>query len=159
VNLIAFDPGTETGWATGTIEDGVLTVNDHGWEYWWPCGLRIARTLDEKPGSYDEVVFEGWRLTKDLNKVRGLFGSDMPWSQFIGIMKHAASKHGVHVVEQPPAFKTVVNNRMAEYGKWLPASEVEHNRDALRHLIGRAIFGHHVHTIIKSNNERIDLVH
>lgn len=153
MRLIAFDPGEETGWATGTVEDGVLTITDHGWQRWWPCAIRYRRSMEADP--YDETIFEGWRLTQKGARVT--VGSDMPWSQFIGIMKLVAHDHGKPVIEQPPALKRVINTRMLPHKKWLPASEVEHNRDAIRHLVHRAVFEHGVKKIIKANGEEVIL--
>lgn len=150
MRLIAFDPGTETGWAAGEITDGRLTILDHGWLGWWPCALKYARTMDTAP--FDETIFEGWRLTAVGGKT--LRGSDMPWSQFIGVMKYAAHLAGTPTYEQPPAYKSVINTRMDGH-KWLPASDVEHNRDAIRHLVYRAVFHHKVNAITLANGKEV----
>ncbi len=133
--IIAFDPGHQTGWARGVIRDNVLTEVAHGWAPWKDLSLAFYRTMTTDP--YDIVVYESWLLR--MTAAKELLGSDMQPSQGIGVIRFCCwlaqeAGHFVDIVVQSPAQKKVADALMAKYGRTLPRSEVEHNRDALRHL-------------------------
>lgn len=132
MRIIAFDPGEETGWAHGYIKDSVLHIVDHGWTPWVECCYRFAKTqMGENP--FEVVIYETWnlRLPKEL------YGSDMPSSQCIGQIKAAATwfKPAAMLVRSAPANKPVADSFMRKLAVSLPTSPVEHNRDAVRHLV------------------------
>lgn len=133
--IIAFDPGHETGWARGVIEDGALTDVHHGWAPWKALSLAFHRTMTDDP--YDIVVYESWLLRASAAKA--LLGSDMQPSQGIGAIRLCCwlaqeGGHPVEIVVQHPKHKTPADALIKYHGLTLPSSEVEHNRDALRHL-------------------------
>lgn len=134
VRILAVDPGLDTGWAEGEITDGGLHVIRHGWTKWkpWARALHDKLTQDEqKP--YDVIVYETWKLTSQGAKT--LLGSDMQSSQCIGCIWLAwdRSPHTIKLANQAPAIKNTIDKWMGGTG-YLPSSDVEHNRDALRHL-------------------------
>lgn len=143
LSIISFDPGEQTGYATGVVEDGSLRVTSYGYDPWKVVLMRFARALLDKP-EYDQVVYESWRLRADVMKK--LVGSDLQSSQFIGGMKlmvWLAQSHGhtVNLFTNEPGNKTSIDGWMAAAGKgnYLPTSDKEHPRDALRHLYYHAI--------------------
>ena len=127
--VLAIDPGIDTGWAEGRIEDKQVIVDRHGWTPW----RKFCSALDDKRADwpFDLVVYEKWALTKHGATV--LLGSDMQSSQCIGCIWLCASKVGCPIVVQPPAIKNTVDKWMGGTG-YLPESDVDHNRDAIRHL-------------------------
>ena len=137
MRVIAIDPGVDTGWAYGTIEDGAVDIKRHGWDPWRAFCLRFydrMQNFDQE--GCDVIVMEDWRLTK-----RGpatLLGSDLPSSQALGAIRLAydlarRAGHRVQLVTQMPATKNVVDGWMGGTG-YLPSSDVDHNRDAVRHF-------------------------
>ena len=139
MRVISFDPGEQTGVAVGVIEDGRVVVEHHGWDRWVDAAYRYKRGADD----FDHCVYESWLLTK--RGAKNLLGSDMPWSQFIGMMKMISWDHGTDLTRQEPADKYWLDAVMGGTD-YLPKSEVEHNRDALRHLFIYAIRNHGVAT-------------
>lgn len=138
--IIAIDPGHETGWATGVIEDREFHLERHAWHPWKHFALGFHKRMMEDP--YDIVVYESWILR--AKEAKSLVGSDMQSSQAIGAMKLSvwlAQQAGarVELVTQHPANKTPANAWIEKFGLWLPKSEVEHNRDAIRHLYFYAV--------------------
>lgn len=136
MKIMAIDPGENTGWATGVIEDGKLEVLSHGYTPWQEFVIQFAeRMLEDKP-PYDMVVYESWRLRR--SSAMDLVGSDLQSSQCIGGIKLAvwlANKNGHHVRirNQEPAIKNVIDSMKG--GKdYLPKSDKEHPRDAVRHM-------------------------
>lgn len=131
MRILAIDPGIDTGWAEGTIKDSQVEVTRHGWTPW----RAFTRSLDEKslgPGlEFDVIVYEWWRLTEKGAKV--LIGSDMQSSQCIGAIWKVADRDKIKLVSQPPAIKNTVDKWMGGTG-YLPKSDVDHNKDAIRHL-------------------------
>lgn len=135
MRIIALDPGVSTGWAYGEVKDGKLEVTNHGWDHWDTFALKLHERMSEKH-EWDVMVYETWRLTR--RGADNLLGSDLQPSQAIGAYKMCAwlsskSGHDVQIVGQEPAIKDVVDGWMGGTA-YLPTSEVEHNRDALRHL-------------------------
>lgn len=152
--IIAFDPGEQTGYATGFVDetDGrpYLYVTGAGYAPWKVVLLQYARSMlgeHDKPSSfprYRDTVYESWRLRGDA--AMSLIGSDLQSSQFIGGMKlvvwrlqQAGQIAELHTNE--PGNKPSIDGWMkaAGMGDYLPSSPVEHNRDALRHLHFHAI--------------------
>ncbi len=134
--IIALDPGHQTGWARGVIRDNVLTDVVHGWSPWKDLSLALHKTMTgESP--YDIVIYETWLLR--ASSAKELLGSDMQSSQGIGCIRMCCwlaqlNGHHVQIETQSPAQKKVADALLAKHGVTLPRSEVEHNRDALRHL-------------------------
>lgn len=130
--LIAFDPGELTGWATGTLHEGELSVVAFGYHPWKQVAVRFWRSMADQP--YDVVIYESWRLTKTGQKF--LLGSDMQSSQFIGAMKLACWTAVVvpEMVTQEPAHKSVIDGWMGTDHLPVDSEGKDHARDALRHL-------------------------
>lgn len=146
IRIIAFDPGEATGWATGTVEDGHLHVTDYGYDPWKTVLMRFeGQMLETEAPLYDHVVYESWRLRKD--KMKTLVGSDMQSSKFIGGMMlvvwilQLRRHRPVQLFTNEPGNKTSINGWMKAAGKgdYLPSSDKEHPRDAVRHLYFHAI--------------------
>lgn len=135
-SVLALDPGEMAGWARGRIEDGALRVDAFGYDPWKVLSLAVYHRMTG-PEPYDVVVYEAWRLQKA--KALSLVGSDMQSSQCIGCIKLScwlAGQNGnaVTLVNQEPAIKNVIDS-MKGGTDYLPErQEVEHYRDALRHL-------------------------
>ena len=127
-HILAIDPGHETGWARGMILNDRLTVTGHGWTPWKEFVMALYNTKEE----YDTIVYESWRLR--AAEARSLIGSDLQSSQAIGAIKLVAWTRGIKLVTQEPSDKSTANRWIAAAGITLPKSDVEHNRDALRHL-------------------------
>lgn len=134
-SVIAIDPGEMTGWARGVIDDGVCEVNAHGYTPWQEFVVALHdRMTGDAP--YDVVVYESWRLRR--SSALELVGSDLQSSQCIGAIKLScwlAQKGGraVRVRNQEPAIKNVID-AMKGGTDYLPKSDKEHNRDAVRHF-------------------------
>ena len=135
MRVISFDPGEQTGVAVGTIEVPDLRIESFGWDRWLDAAYRFRRGAT----GFDHCVYESWRLTKRGAKT--LLGSDMPWSQFIGMMKMVCLDHEIPMSTQPPADKYWLDDLMGNTD-YLPKGSVEHHRDALRHLIKYALLEH-----------------
>lgn len=136
MKIIAIDPGEMTGWARGTIEDGVVNIEANGYTPWQDFVIAFDERMSEDQPPYDTVVYESWRLRK--SSAMELIGSDLQSSQCIGAIKLAvwrAQKDG-HVVRmrnQEPAIKNVID-AMKGGTEYLPKSDKEHGKDAVRHL-------------------------
>lgn len=134
--VIAIDPGEMTGWARGYIEDSELVIESNGYTPWTEFVITFADRMAEDPPPYQTVVYESWRLRK--SSAMDLVGSDLQSSQCIGAIKLAcwlAQKRGhfVRVRNQEPAIKNVIDSMKG--GKdYLPKSDKEHPKDAVRHL-------------------------
>lgn len=135
MRIIAIDPGEMTGWARGTIEDGVVNIEAQGYTPWQDFVIAFH---DRMTGTdpYDVVVYESWRLRK--SSAMELIGSDLQSSQCIGGIKLAcwiAQKAGkvVRVRNQEPAIKNVID-AMKGGTEYLPKSDKEHGKDAVRHF-------------------------
>ena len=127
--ILAIDPGIETGYAVGRINGkGKLDVLKHGWMPW----KEFVVSLHNSTVDYDTFVYESWRLR--AKEARSLIGSDLQSSQCIGAIKLVAWTRGIRLVTQEPSDKPTANKWIAAAGIDLPRSEVDHNRDALRHL-------------------------
>jgi hypothetical protein len=149
--IIALDPGEQTGWATGYTEeqeDGThLIVADYGYGPWKSV---LMRFMSDQIGYvngplYGQVVYESWRLRADVMKK--LVGSDLQSSQFIGGMKATVwwvqtkmlKPCSLHTNE--PGNKPAIDGWMDKAGKgdYLPHTDKEHPRDAVRHLCFHAV--------------------
>lgn len=135
--IISLDPGVSTGWAIGHVKDGEVVVEKHGWDPWRAFALRFYdRMMNFEKEGFDVIVMEDWRLTK--RGAATLLGSDLPSSQCLGAIRLSydlarRAGHAVRLVTQAPAHKYVVDSWMGGT-EYLPSSDVEHNRDAIRHL-------------------------
>lgn len=147
ISIIAFDPGETTGYATGTVEDGTLRVTSYGDDPWKLVLLRFVRSMLGHDGpAYDRVVYESWRLQPD--KAHKMIGSDMQSSQFIGGVKavvwwcQTGLQKVVTLHTNEPGNKPSVDGWMAKAGDpdYLPRTDKEHPRDAVRHLYYDAIY-------------------
>lgn len=137
MRVIAFDPGEQTGVAAGVIEGDTLTIKHFGWDRWRDAAYKFRAGAS----NYDHCVYESWKLT--ARGAKTLKGSDMPWSQFIGMMKMICWDNEINMSVQDPAEKYVIDARMGSLD-YLPKGSVEHHRDALRHLIKFAVEKHGV---------------
>jgi len=158
INIIAFDPGEQTGWARGYVTQAAtphLHVEAAGWDAWKAVLLAYAKSMlgEQWPPllgggitepTYQHTVYESWRVRPDA--AQSLIGSDLQSSQFIGGMKlcvwrcqQAGRVAELHTNE--PGNKPSIDGWMekAGMGDYLPSSQVDHNRDALRHLYFHAI--------------------
>jgi hypothetical protein len=134
--IIAIDPGQTTGWASGVIEDKKLVDIKHGYDRWKDWALRFHDVMIHGE-HFNIVVYESWLLRR--SSALQLVGSDMQSSQCIGAFKMSCwlaqdSGLGVDIVTQHPKDKSEANIRMEVAGIQMPKSDVEHDRDALRHL-------------------------
>lgn len=136
MRVFACDPGEQTGYATGEIEDGVLTLRSWGYAHWKDVAVRLhQRQMSDDP--YDVIVYEAWRLR--AANAKQLTGSDLQPVQAIGALKLSAWLSGAQIISQEPAIKPIVDKQMG--GKaYLPGRDgAEHHRDAVRHLVHAAI--------------------
>jgi hypothetical protein len=146
ISIIAFDPGEMTGYATGTVEDGVLRTTSYGYDPWKVVLLRFMRHMLDKAPRYDHVVYESWRLRPD--KAREVIGSDMQSSQFIGGMKatvwwcQTALAKAIQLHTNEPGNKPSIDGWMAAAGNpnYLPKADKDHPKDAVRHLYYHAVY-------------------
>lgn len=134
--IIALDPGDSTGWATGRVTDGRMDVTAWGYGAWKDVALRLWRAQESKD-PYSHIVYEAWRLR--AGHERAFIGSAMPSVQMVGQIKACAwwAPIQVRLTSQEPAIKPVIDKQMHKWlgnPDYLPSSEVEHDRDALRHL-------------------------
>ena len=112
--VLALDPGDRVGWARVAIDDNGLWHNlDHGITDLKECALKVAEVLDVAAGyngyddgcgphtEYDLVIIERWSLFARFAKK--LVGSEMPSSQFVGMVKLACWLSGTPFVMQAPS--------------------------------------------------------
>lgn len=151
MRIIAFDPGEQTGYATGHLLDKALVIDSHGWDRWLQSAYNFRAGAETNP--FDHCVYESWKLTP--RGAKNLVGSDMPWSQFIGIMKIVCYDHNIPLSHQEPAAKYWLDDVMGGTS-YLPKSDVEHNRDALRHLIIYGIKRHKI-AAVEYNNRVVEV--
>jgi hypothetical protein len=139
--VIAFDPGTTTGWATGVISGGRLEVLDYGYAQWKEVALTYDRRQRQDPAldlslvktpPFDVMVYESFYLRK--SSALQLVGSDFPVVKFIGGVLVTSWATNTKVQVQHPSDKPTIDQVMGGAAAYLPRSEVEHDRDALRHL-------------------------
>lgn len=112
-----------------------LVVTGSGYDPWKDFGLTLWQAQNgETP--YDFIIYEAWRLRGQ--NAKALTGSDLQPVQCVGQIKAAAwwVRTPAQLVSQEPAIKPVIDKQMAALGapSYLPRSQVEHDRDALRHL-------------------------
>jgi hypothetical protein len=134
MNAIALDPGITTGYAQGSINDGVMTVVsgqskfNHA-ELW-------QLLLDAHP---DYIIFESFEFRHGIHKRHG---AEMYPRELIGVVLMFGETQGCEVVKQQPmkdSPTTFFNNkRLKELGMYKPAQD--HGNDALRHLLYWAKF-------------------
>lgn len=146
MRIISIDPGETAGWATCTLgEDYVgpgetgLVVRDlvHDSTPMLAFWRGYDKAMKDPERRFQVTIYESWKLTRHGAKV--LVGSDMRSSQLIGMIRASylqAKDAGATLdplIHVPPAAKSVVD---AWFGgpDYLPVSDVDHNRDALRHL-------------------------
>jgi hypothetical protein len=133
LRAIAIDPGERTGWAVGTVppdEPPRLLIESQGVN----TIKTFAKTLGEKIGDYDVVIYETWRLRPDM--ARKMVGNDFQPSQLIGIIRYLCWIHpDVKIVSQGPNVKATGEKVMPEYiRERFARSSEQHDKDALMHL-------------------------
>lgn len=134
--IIALDPGDMTGWATARVNGRCLSVTGSGYGPWKEIGLKLWRA-QSSPDPFTHIVYEAWRLRPGHE--RSFIGSAIPSIQMVGQIKASAwwAPVDVALASQEPNIKPVIDKQMARWRghpDYLPSSEVEHDRDALRHL-------------------------
>ncbi len=141
IRVLAIDPGERCGWATGTIADAGLEVQDHGISFLKDMALAVHRAvvLEDR---YDVVIYETFRLTHKGARVS--VGSDLQTSQVIGMIRLSAWLNPrVQLVPQTPGDKTTARLSLRNPGgedilarlDKLPKSHDDgHDGDALLHL-------------------------
>lgn len=129
--VIAFDPGEQTGWAFADLSPAGIENLKFGYSPWKVAVSELLRAqLGENP--FDAVVYESWRLRS--TKAKELVGSDLQSSQCIGGIKLAAWHSNAFLISSEPSNKPVIDQMMGGT-EYLPArDQVEHYRDAVRHL-------------------------
>ena len=146
--IIAIDPGEMTGWAIGylagapLVEGGdfqpydpeghkFLIVEQYGYDPWKGFVMNFANVMEgENP--FDIVVYESFRIRATAAKA--LTGSDVPTAQCIGAIKLSAWRGGAKLVTSEPSNKPVIDRQMGGT-EYLPRrDQVEHYRDAVRHI-------------------------
>lgn len=136
MRVIGIDPGEQTGFAMGRIIDGVLIIEEYGWLPWVQFCYKLFNTqIGDNP--FQVIVYESWRLRKP----KELYGSDLQSVQCVGQIKACAQwpeKHAILVTNEP-AYKPVADGFMKHYDITLPTGDVEHHRDAIRHLVHYAV--------------------
>lgn len=139
MRVIAIDPGVTTGWAIGEVDAavGTLEVLQSGYTPWREFALMLHDAMTDDARRFQVVVYETWLLYR--KNAMDLVGSRMESSQCVGCIWMATELarregHRVTLLDQPAAFKKVIDGRMGGPDAYLPKSDVEHDRDALRHL-------------------------
>ena len=139
MRVMAIDPGVTTGWAIGNYDAATktLAVEASGYTPWREFAVMIFEAMQDPERRFDHVVYETWRLYKTHAMTQ--VGSDMPSSQCVGCIWLAVEManrggHRCTISDQPAAYKKVIDARMGGPETYLPKSEVDHDRDALRHL-------------------------
>ncbi len=111
---------------------------------WKDFLLRFYKT-QQGDNPFNIVVYEAWRLR--ASKAKSLTGSDMQSVQCVGGLKLISWVTGVTTLHtQEPAIKPIADKYMAAFGHpdYLPDSDAEHPKDAVRHLWYYAITKHEV---------------
>ena len=132
MRIVAIDPGEQTGYAFGRVLGKSLVIEDYGWLPWMQFCYRLFNTQNgDDP--FKVIVYESWRLKKP----KELYGSDLQSVQCVGQIKACAHwvKPSAILVTNEPSYKPVADGYMLKYGIELPTGEVEHHRDAVRHLV------------------------
>ena len=99
-NILAFDPGGQTGWAylsDGKIEAGSFKLWDDVW--------KIINLYAAVRGDVEAVVIESFILRR--GKALALSGSSLETVQVIGYIKAVSDYYGHSYVEQQPACKSI----------------------------------------------------
>lgn len=138
VLVAAFDPGEQTGWAYAHVDDNGLHNLSFGYDPWKVVAARVLnRQLGDNP--FEVVVYESFRLRAP--NAKQLVGSDFQTPQCIGALKVAAWHSGALLVTSEPSNKPVIDAAMGGPEQYLPKRhQVEHYRDAVRHLYWYALF-------------------
>lgn len=153
MRVLAVDPGERIGWCTADVSPALtatttrpaelaqLHVVDHGISYLKDMALAVHLGVVVE-GKYDVVVCESWRLSAKGARVS--IGSDMPSSQFVGMVRLCCWVAGVPFVEQGPAAMSTARRTFDNHPSGaairdiiatLPAAHDErHNESALLHL-------------------------
>ncbi|MCW0193379.1 MAG: hypothetical protein OJJ55_19015 [Rhodococcus sp.] len=143
--IIAIDPGEMTGWAIGRIqtyecdsdEPKQLLCEQFGYDPWKKFVMNLD-TVQLGDSPFDIIVYESFRIRSTAAKA--LIGSDVPTAQCIGAIKLAAWRSGAKLVTSEPSNKPVIDRQMGGAEEYLPKrDQVEHYRDAVRHLHWYAI--------------------
>lgn len=148
MRVIAIDPGEMTGWAIGTLyreplteggefrpwsEDGkpFLVVTQYGYDPWKGFVMNYDKVMSgDNP--FDVVVYESFRIRATAAKA--LTGSDVPTAQCIGAIKLGAWRNNARLVTSEPSNKPVIDRQMGGTDYLPKRDQVEHYRDAVRHI-------------------------
>ena len=142
MRILALDPGVTVGWATGTLHlpsKGVEGVADleYGTTPMKEFMIHYSSRLREEEPPYDVIVYESWLLRR--KEALSLVGSDLPSSQVIGVIRNEvwmANRRPIRPIglhRQHPQDKRSIDAHMGGTA-YLPKSDVDHARDAIRHL-------------------------
>lgn len=105
---------------------------------------QVQRGLVEGEDPFDIIVYESWRMR--AANAKGLIGSDFPSVQCIGAIKLSAWASGAKLVTSEPSNKPVIDRQMGGADAYLPKrDQVEHYRDAVRHLYWYAVNKEGIH--------------
>lgn len=141
--IIAIDPGEMTGWAIGKVYDSwtddvngkerpaSLLVEQYGYDPWKGFVMNFANVM-EGGNPFDIVVYESFRIRATAAKA--LTGSDVPTAQCIGAIKLSAWRSGAGIVTSEPSNKPVIDRQMGGTDYLPRRDQVEHYRDAVRHI-------------------------
>lgn len=133
MKLLAIDPGEKVGWAVVIASPDTFNVASYGITPLKDFALKLGDVY----GSYDEVVYEQWRLRP--SKARVLSGNDMQPSQLVGMIRYIGwLSPNVKLVGQAPSIMTTARKTMNDEVRALvegaPATHDEaHYADALLH--------------------------
>jgi len=137
--IIAIDPGEMTGWAAGYLIEAnslegtprQLEVAKFDYSPWKSFVMQFdAEMRGDNP--FDIVVYESFRIRATAAKA--LTGSDVPTAQCIGAIKLAAWRAGSQLVTSEPSHKPVIDRQMGGTDYLPKRDQVEHYRDAVRHI-------------------------
>lgn len=156
MRVLALDPGKLVGWAHADIdEQGRWHDVEHGIHELKESALWIADEQRHEPpnidgdglpakwSTFDVIVYEDWRLYR--NHAEDYIGSDMPYSQYIGMVRLIGWLSATKVVSYGADKKTFFLKSMASLRPELYAKverglkrrhDDSHDMDALIHLWG-----------------------
>lgn len=147
--VLALDPGALVGWASAEIDDdgvwhnlehGIDSLKDSAIQIAWDMGVDYAH---HKFPIYDVIVVENWTLYRQ--HAEDYIGSDMPYSQYIGMIRLISWLADTKLVFYPaerkshflksmgalrPELYDMVNKGLAR------AHRDSHDMDAIIHLWG-----------------------
>lgn len=138
MNIVAFDPGKMTGWATFSDNpDYVAATGEHrAGEMPWYEAIHWYETLCEDGAKFETVV-ESFIITAETLKK-----SRQHWSlESIGAMRYLHKRYaisgGFHL-QSPAEAKAFATNDKLKKMDWYTVGQ-DHARDASRHLLVFAV--------------------